>query len=381
MTITLKEVTTLRDLKMFIRFAPKLYTGNPYYVPALFFDELNTLRCDRNPAFEHCQARYWLAYKDGQLAGRVAAILNHRHIEKWGQKYLRFGWLDFVDDPAVSATLMGAVEAWAREAGLEAVHGPLGFTDLDREGMLVEGFEETATLATNYNFPYYPRHLEYLGYTKDTDWVEYEMPVTPEPNPTIARIADLAKRRYKLRLLEACNKRELLRYANELFDILDESYAHLYGTVPLSRKQVEAYVKQYFAFVQPDFVPVVLDEQGRMVAFGITMPSLSKALQASRGELFPFGFLHLLKALKTYETFDLYLVAVRKEYQGKGVNAILMDHMHRVFLRLGVKKVESNPELEGNADVQGQWKYYERRQHKRRRVFLKKLQPLDFNHR
>lgn len=372
MTITLKEVTTLRDLKTFVRFAPKLYAGNPYYVPALFFDELNTLRRDRNPAFEHCEARYWLAYKDGKLAGRVAAILNHKHIEKWGQKYLRFGWLDFVDDVEVSAALLGAVEVWARETGMEAVHGPLGFTDLDREGMLIEGFAEVATLSTNHNFPYYPKHMERLGYAKDTDWVEYEMTVPHEPDATIARIADLAKRRYKLHLLEARNKKELLNYANELFDILDESYAHLYGTVPLARQQVEAYIRQYFGFVQPDFVPVVLDEQGRMVAFGIAMPSLSKALQASRGELFPFGFLHLLKALRTYETFDLYLVAVRKEYQGKGVNAILMDRMNQVFNRLGVKKVESNPELEDNANVQGQWKYYQRRQHKRRRVFIKK---------
>jgi GNAT superfamily N-acetyltransferase len=374
MTVTLKEVANLRDLKTFIRFPVKLYRGSPYYVPALFFDELNTLRRERNPAFEHCEARYWLAYKDGQPAGRIAAILNRKHIEKWGQKYLRFGWIDFVDDPEVSAALLGAVETWGRAAGMDAVHGPLGFTDLDREGMLVEGFEEVATLSTLYNHPYYPQHLESLGYAKDTDWVEYEMTVPNEPDPTIARIADIAQRRYKLRLLEAKDKKELLNYSSELFDILDESYAHLYGTVPLTRKQVDAYVKQYFGFVQPDFVPVVLDENGKMVAFGITMPSLSKALQKSHGDLFPFGFLHLLKALRTFDTFDLYLVAVRQEYQGKGVNAILMDHMNNVFLRLGVKRVESNPELETNANVQGQWKYYQRRQHKRRRVFIKLLE-------
>lgn len=373
MTITIHEVATLRDLKTFIRFPAKLYQGSPYYVPALFFDELNNLRRDRNPAFEHCEARYWLAYQNGKLAGRVAAILNRKHIEKWGQKYLRFGWFDFVDDPEVSSALLGAVETWGRAAGMEAVHGPLGFTDLDREGMLIQGFEEVATLSTNYNFPYYAEHMDRLGYAKDTDWVEYEMTVPDEPDATIARIADIARRRYKLHLLEARNKRELLKYANELFDILDESYAHLYGTVPLTRQQVEAYVRQYFGFVQPDFVPVVLDEAGRMVGFGVTMPSLSKALQRSRGELFPFGFLHLLKALKTFDTFDLYLVAVRQEYQGKGINAILMDRMNRAFNRLGVKKVESNPELETNANVQGQWKYYQRRQHKRRRVFIKKI--------
>jgi hypothetical protein len=373
MTIHLKEVTTRKELQAFIRFPVNLFRNDPHYVPVPFFDELNTLHKGKNPAFEHCQARYWLAYRDGHIAGRIAALLNHKHIEKWGQKYLRFGWIDFIDDEAVSAALLSAIETWARETGMEAVHGPLGFTDMDREGMLIEGFDELATLATIYNHPYYPQHLEKQGYSKDIDWVEYEMTVPVQPEPTIARIAAIAKRRYKLHLLEVHSKKELLKYTDELFDLLDESYAHLYGTVPLTRSQVETYVKQYFGFIQPDFVPVVLDNTGRMVAFGICMPSLSKALQKSRGRLFPFGFLYMLKALKTYDVFDLYLVAVRKEYQSKGVNAILMDRMNEVFLSLGVKKVESNPELETNANVQGQWKYYDRHQHKRRRVFLKKV--------
>jgi GNAT superfamily N-acetyltransferase len=374
MTVTIKEVTTHKELDAFIRFPVGLYRDNPFYVPALSFDERNTLRRDRNPAFEHCEAKYFLAFSGNRIVGRVAAILNHRHIEKWGQKYLRFGWLDFIDDPQVSAALMGAVESWARAVGMDALHGPLGFTDLDREGLLVDGFDELATLSTNYNFPYYPRHLESLGYEKDIDWVEYEMSVPPQPDPAIARIADISRRRYKLHLCEARRKQDLLKYAGDVFDLLDEAYAHLYGTVPLSKRQVDAYIKQYFGFVQPDFVPMVMDEQDRLVAFGITLPSLSKALQKSRGRLFPFGFLHLFKALKTYDVFDLYLVAVRQEYQSKGVNAILMDHMNHVFNRLGVSRVESNPELETNANVQGQWKYYQRRQHKRRRVFLK---PLD----
>jgi len=373
MTVTLREVTHRRDLNTFLRFPYSLYHDNPYWVPALFFDELNTLRKDVNPAFEHCEAKYWLAYRDGKIVGRVAAILNRKHMEKWGQRYMRFGWLDFIDDPDVPAALLEAVEAWARQAGCDAVHGPLGFTDLDREGMLVEGFDELATLSTYYNHPHYPAHLQALGYSKDTDWVEYELIVPPEPEPTIARIADLALRRNRLHLLEARNKKDLLVYAEELFDLLDDTYAHLYGTVPLTRRQVEAYIKQYFGFVEPDFVPIVLDEQGRMIAFGITMPSLSRALQKSGGRLFPFGFVHLLRALKKNDRFDLYLVAVRREYQSKGVNAILMDRMNQVFARRGVKSVESNPELETNANVQGQWKYYQKRQHKRRRVFIKSL--------
>ena len=373
MDIRIREVTTPRDLKAFIKFPFSLYRRNPYWVPSLVSDDYNTLGRDKNPAFEYCQARYWLACRGRRIVGRVAAILNRRHVEKWGQRYLRFGWLDFVDDPAVSEALLQSVEAWGRELGVTAVHGPLGFTDLDREGMLVEGFEELATLATYYNFPYYPTHLERLGYGKDVDWVEYEITVPPEPDPTIARIADLALRRYKLHLLEVRSKNELLPYTHQLFELLQEAYAGLYGFVPLTEKQVEAYISQYFGFVTPDLVPAVLDQDGRMVAFGITMPSLSRALQKAGGRLFPFGFIYLLGALRKNERADLYLVAVRPEYQGKGVNAILMDRMQRVFSRMGVQKVESNPELETNANVQGQWKYYQKRQHKRRRVYIKVL--------
>jgi GNAT superfamily N-acetyltransferase len=371
MDILIKEVITLKELKSFIHFPFELYRGNPYWVPTLMFDELNTLRKDKNPAFEHCKARYWLAYRDGKIVGRVAAILNNRHIEKWGQHYMRFGWIDFIDDPSVSGVLINTVEDWAKEEGMTAIHGPLGFTDLDREGMLVEGFNELATLATIYNHPYYPKHLEKLGYTKDTDWVEYELTVPPEPNETIARIADIALRRNKLHILELHNKKEILKYGKELFQLLDDEYSHLYGTVPLTEKQVEAYIDQYFGFVTPDFVPMIMDQNNRMVAFGVVMPSLSLALQKSKGNLFPLGFVYLLKALKKNNRADAYLVAVRSEYQGKGVNAILMNKMHNVFSKLGITKIETNPELETNLDVQGQWKHYQSRQHKRRRVFIK----------
>lgn len=367
------EVTTKKGINSFIQFPFTIYQGNPYWVPSLRFDELNTLRQDKNPAFEFCEARYWLAYQDGRIVGRVAAILNLRHIEKWGQRYMRFGWLDFIDDLEVSEALLKTVEAWASEAGMEAVHGPLGFTDLDREGMLVDGFEELGTLATYYNHPYYPGHLEKLGYTKDIDWMEYEISVPPEPNETIARIADLAARRYHLSLLKLRNKKEMLPYTKELFQLLQDEYQHLYGFIPMTERQVNAYIDQYFGFVNPDFVPMVMDKDNRMVAFGIVMPSLSLALQKSRGNLFPFGFIHLFRALKKNDRADLLLVAVRSEYQGKGVNAIIMNQMHKVFNKLGITKVESNPELETNQNVQGQWKYYDKRQHKRRRVFIKHI--------
>ncbi|HEY5158423.1 MAG TPA: GNAT family N-acetyltransferase, partial [Anaerolineales bacterium] len=263
--------------------------------------------------------------------------------------------------------------AWAVQTGMTAVHGPLGFTDLDREGMLIQGFDELGTLATIYNYPYYAQHMEKLGYAKDTDWVEYEISAPEGPNETIARIADLSLRRNKLKILELHNKKELLKYGKQLFQLLDDEYKHLYGTVPLTEKQVDAYIDQYFGFVTPDFVPMIMDENDRMVAFGVVMPSLSHALQKSKGELFPFGFIHLLRALKKNDRGDLYLIAVRSEYQGKGLNAILMNRIHGVFSRMGITTVETNPELETNADVQGQWKYYQKRQHKRRRVFIKQL--------
>jgi GNAT superfamily N-acetyltransferase len=373
MSIEIREVKTLGGLKKFIGFPYKLYKKHPYWVPPLFMDEMNTLRKDKNPAFEHCEAKYWLAYRDKKIVGRIAAIINKLYIDKWKNKYARFGWIDFIDDPEVSKALLKTVESWARQKGMTAVHGPLGFTDLDYEGMLIEGFDELGTLATIYNYPYYPEHITQLGYKKDTDWMEYELPVPEEPNEKIARVAEIALRRNKLRLLNARNKKELLKYAKDLFDLIDVAYSNLYGVVPLTEKQVDAYVKQYFGFVRPEFVPVILDEKGKMVAFGVTMPSLSKALQKCRGRILPFGFIHLLNALKKNDRADLYLVAVHPDYQGKGINAVMINEMNLVYKKLGIKKAESNPELETNHLVQAQWKYFPRRQHKRRRCFIKHL--------
>ncbi len=371
--IAIKEVVNLRGLKDFINFPFRLYAGNPYWVPTLRLDDLNTFRRDKNPAFEFCEAKYWLAYKDGRIAGRVAGIINHRHIEKCGQPHMRFGWIDFIDDPEVCKALLKTVEDWARGQGLEAVHGPLGFTNMDRQGMLVEGFEEPGTLATFYNYPYYAEHMQAAGYAKDIDWVEYELRIPRQPDEKIARLAETLLRRYDLRLLEFKHKKDMLLYAGKVFELLQEAYQHLYGFTPLSRRQVDAYIKQYFGFVSPDFAPMVVDAQERMVAFGITLPSLSSALQKSKGRLFPFGFIHLLKALKKNDKGDLYLVAVSHDYQGRGLNAILIKRMIEVFNKYGIKSVESNPELENNYRVQAQWKNFEHRQHKRRRVFIKHL--------
>jgi len=371
MKVDIKEVKSRKDLKAFIRFPSRLYKNNPYWVPPLFMDEYNTLRKDKNPAFDYCEATYWLAYKQGQVVGRIAGIINHQHIKKWQQNYMRFGWIDFIDDRGVSEALLKTIESWALGKGMTAVHGPLGFTDFDHEGMLVEGFEELGTLATIYNYAYYVDHMEKMGYKKDTDWIEFELSVPSLPNEKIARIADIVLRRYNLKILKAKNKKELLPYVRELFQLINETYKHLYGVVPLTDKQIQVYTKQYFGFIKPEFVPIVLDQNNHMVAFGITMPSLSRALQKSKGKLFPFGFIHLLQALRKNDRADLYLVAVKPEFQGKGINAILIHMMNKVYNKLGIIKVESNPELETNLLVQKQWKYFDKRQHKRRRCFIK----------
>lgn len=373
MDVQIKEITTLKDLKAFINFPFSLYRKNSYWVPNLISDDLNTLRKDKNPAFETCQARYWLAYRNGAIVGRVAAIINPPHFERWGQHYMRFGWLDFIDDLQVSTALLQAVEAWAKETGMTAVHGPLGFTDMDREGMLIEGFDELATMATYYNHPYYPAHMEKLGYTKDTDWVEYEISMPAEPDEKVARMAAFVAKRNKFHLLEIRKKKDILKYAHELFELIQSEYKQLYGFVALTPKQVEGYINQYFGFVTPDFVPMVFNEKNEMIAFGVALPSLSRALQKSRGRLFPFGFMYFLNAIKKNDRADLYLVAVKSEYRGSGANALLMNHMYGVFRKLGVKKIETNPELENNLLVQGQWKYFKTRQHKRRRVFIKQI--------
>lgn len=373
MEISLKEITTKRELRSFIRFPHSLPRENNAWVPPLDMDEMNTLHWEINPAFEHCQARYFLAYQNGKAVGRVAIIYNPLHQETWGQNYLRFGWIDFVDDPQVSQALMDQVESWALELGCTAVHGPLGFTDLDREGMLVEGFHELGTLATRHDQPYYYKQLENLGYEKDADWLEHEVDVTGPLNERVSRVAEIARKRYNLRVLDIKHKNQLLPYAHELFEIINEAYSHLYGVVHLTPDQIDAYVKQYFGFVTPPLLPVVVDASGRMVGFTIAMPSLSRALQKGKGKLFPLGFLHLLLALKRFDRVDMYLGAVRPEYQGKGVNAIMMEVFYHAVQKIGVKKLHANPQMESNQPVLDQWEYFNVRQHKRRRVYIKNL--------
>lgn len=374
MAVTITQVTSKRDLKKFIMFPFSLYKGNDCWVPPLLFDEYNTLRKDKNPAFEDAEAEYWLAWKDGKLAGRIAGIIVHKAIKKWGQKNARFGWVDFIDDREVSKALFDTVEAWARSKGMEGIQGPMGFTDLDKEGMLIEGFNELGTLPMIYNHAYYKDHLEALGYVKDVDWLEFEVLAPKEIPEKVRRVNELILKRSNLHLAQAKSAHQVAKkYAHQIFEIIDEAYEHLYGTVPLTEKQVDAYIKQYLSFINLRYTKIIVDDHDRVVGFGIAMPSLSRALQKAQGRLFPFGWIHILKALKNPKIIDLYLVAVRKAYLNRGLNALLLAEVTKNAIEDGVEKAETAGELETNTAVLSMWDAYEKRQHKRRRAYIKKL--------
>ena len=264
MSVIIKEVSSKNDLKKFVQFQYDLYKDNKYWIPPLKRDEITDLSKDKNPAFDFCESKMWLAYKDGKIVGRIAGIINRHYIEKWKDNSARFGWLDFIDDEEVSLKLFGAAESWAKEKGIEHIHGPLGFTDFDPEGTLIEGFDEVSTLGAIYNYPYYPKHIEGLGYVKDTDWVEFQVTGLVEVHEKIARIAEVVKTRVGLRVLEVKKAKDLLPYAHEIFEVINSAYKNLYGFVELSERQIDKYVKQYFGFIKPEYVPVVLDKEGRV---------------------------------------------------------------------------------------------------------------------
>ena len=349
MSITIQEISGTRGLKKFAKFPINLYKGNEYYVPSLVLDEVGTLNSKNNPAFDFCESVYYMAYKDGKPVGRIAGIINHK---------------------------ANAVEKWAKSKGMTEIHGPLGFTDMDPEGTLVEGFDQLSTMSAIYNYPYYPQHIESMGYEKAIDWVEYKIKV-PECVPEKhQRISDIVQRKYNLRILKFKNASDVYKgnYGQKIFDLINDAYADLYGYSTLSQRQIDYYVKMYIPLLRLENVTAIVDEQDDLIAVGIAIPSLSKALQKSRGRLFPFGFIHLLKALKgKNDGVDLLLVAVRPDYQSKGVNALLFSDLIPVFIQNGYKYAESNPELEMNEKVQSQWQYFERQQHKRRRAYTKKI--------
>lgn len=380
MGVEIRKVETASDLKTFIDFHYDLYAGSPYDVPNLYSDDKNTLSRDKNAAFEFCDAEYYLAYKDGKLAGRVAAIINHRVNEHWKVKDVRFGWIDFIDDIDVSRALFDAVAAYGRANGMTAMVGPLGFSDMDPEGMLTWGFDKLGTMATIYNYDYYPRHMEQLGgWNKDNDYVEFFLPVPDEVPEKYAKIAKLVEKRYNLHVKKLTREDVWKRgWGRKLFEIINATYTGLYGFVKLTDKQIDQYVKMYMPMVDLNLVTVIVDgnKNDAVAGMGITIPSLSRALQkCRRGRLLPFGWWHVLRAIKCHKTegVDLLLVGFLPEYRSKGANALLFADLIPRYVDYGFKWGETQVEMESNEGVQGQWGPLNPINHKRRRCYRKSL--------
>lgn len=375
-TIEIRAIKPTRNnLKKFINFGIDLYEGDPYYVPPLVSDDINTLNPKKNPAFDFFDAVYYMAYRDGKPVGRIAGMINNKSNKEHGTLTARFGFMDFIDDTSVSQALIEAVEDWARSKGMKKIIGPLGFTDMDREGLLVDGFEELSTMATNYNYPYYQDHLQRLGYVKESDWIEFLLTVPDRIPERYDRIANIVKEKYNLRVLKYSSRKKVKEeYGRELFRLINKAYKNLYEYSALSERQIEYYISIYLDLLNLDLLTLVVDENDSLIGVGVAMPSMSRGLQKSRGRLFPFGFIPLLKALKgKNDRVDLLLVAVDPEYQNKGVNSLLFQDLIPYFQKLGYKYAETNPEMETNAKVQSQWGYFQPRQHRRRRSYAKNL--------
>lgn len=374
--VEIKEISSKKDIKKFIKFPNKLYKGAPNFIPELMSEEYSMFFPETNFSFEYCKAKFFLCYKDGELAGRVAAIVNENANERWDQKRIRFSRIDFIDDMEVSGALFGAVEDWAKELGLNEVAGPLGFTDLDKEGLLIDGFDRMATSVTIYNYPYYPKHFEAHGYGKDTDWVEYRITVPEKGDKRTERISRIAKKvmeRSNIRFYNIKRIKDAGPIIIQIFSLLNECYKDLYGVVPYSDKIAEDYLRRFQPLLNPDYAKFIVDENDKVVGFGLAAPSLGRAFQKSGGKMLPFGWIHLLKAVKFPKELDLLLVAVHPDYQKAGLAALLMNEITKAAINNGIKFAESQPELEDNKKVQDFWKNYDVEQHKRRRCYLKQL--------
>ena len=378
--VDIKKVTTKKELRQFVQFYYDLYRGNDCAVPFLYFDELATLDRKKNPSFDYCEADFFLAYQEGKVVGRVAAIINRRANERWQSRQVRFGWFDFIDDPAVSAALLKTVENWGRSRGMTEMIGPMGFIDTDREGMLVEGFDELASMYINYNYPYYPQHIERMeGFEKSNDWVEVKVRVPDVVPEKFAKVTEMVRRRYNLKV-HKFTRHELMKQgkAHEIFEVLNMTYQNLYGFCQLTDKQIDKLVNDYIGMADLNLVTGIVDgnDNDKLVGFGITFPSFSRALQKTRdGRLFPFGWWHLVKILKWHKTpiVDLLLIGVLPEYRAKGANGLIFDDLIRQFQRYGFEWADTGPMMETNDGVLSQWQYLESEVHRRHRCYKKML--------
>lgn len=374
--ITIKEVTTKRELRRFVQFGIDLYEGNQYFCPPIILDEINTFNPKGNPALEVCDFIIYLAYRNNEIVGRIVGLINHRANEAWNVKKCRFGWFDFIDDYDVFKALIDAVADWGRHRGMERLNGPVGFTDFDHQGLLLEGFDYNAPMASLYTYPYYIAHYERYGLRKEADWIEYQIQRPTQAPERMRRLVEYVENRHNLHVVKVKNTKELTqRYGYTYFDVLDEAYQKLYNYQPMTPRQKEYYCKMYFPLINFDFVTMVANKDDEIVAVGVGMPSLSAALRKCRGKLFPFGWYHLLKALraKKISDFDLLLIGVRPDYQDKGLTALIFNEMTPHFARYGVERVETTAILETNTKSLANFAEYDRIQHKRRRAYIKEL--------
>lgn len=377
MAVEIREIQpTRRNLLKFVHFPiDTLYRDSEYFVPPLVTDELNTLRPDKNPAFDFCEAVYYLAYRDGKIVGRIASIINHVVNERSNKKEARFSYIDFIDDAEVVDALIDAVTRWGKSKGMEHLTGPLSFTDMDPEGMLIEGYDRVGTSGGIYNYPYYPKHMERLGFVKDADWIEMLITIPKDIPEKMVRISNLVAQRYNLTTIKYTNRKQLVAdYGDAIFKLINVAYDDIFGYSPLSDKQIKHYIKMYLPFLPLKDLALAVDKDTReLIAVGISIPSMAKALIQNRGRLLPMGWKPLLRAFKHNDVVDLMLIAVKPEFQNKGVNSLLFTDLIPCFNEYGYKYAESNRELELNSKVLKQWEYFERDQHKRRRAFTKPI--------
>ncbi len=372
--IEIKEVNSKNDIKKFVDFPHKLYKGNPHFVPFLDIDEINKFDPKKNESFDDCETKCFLAYKEGKLVGRIAGIIQKAFNEKSKEKRVRFSRFDSINDTDVSNALFKAVEDWARAEGMEIIHGPMGYNDLDREGLLIEGFDQMSTFEEQYNFPYYADLIESYGFKKEVDWIEFRLYAPKEVDERIERIADLAAKRYKLKLVVPDSLKGFIKkYKDDFFDTLDAAYSNLYGVVPFNEKMKDAVISQFSLILNKDYVVGVINEEGKLIAFGLAFPSLSESVNKSRGRLLPFGIFRILRQIKTPNSIDLGLIAIRPEYQNKGINAMILSYLIKGMISHGIEYAETNLMLEYNTKIQSQWEIFDYIQHKKRRSYFKTI--------
>ncbi|MEN1785474.1 MAG: GTP cyclohydrolase [Bacteroidota bacterium] len=371
--LTIKEVLSTKDFKAFVHFPFQLYQGNPFWVPPIIKEELDTFDRTKNPAFQSAEARFFLAYHEAKVVGRIAVMLNHIEIEEQGIKKVRFGWFDFVDDLTVSAALLDKVVTIGQEKGMVFMEGPVGFSNLDKVGVLTEGFDHIGTMITWYNHPYYPKHYEAFGLTKAKGYLENKFKAAAADPKLFSKANDIIKKRFQLQALNFTKSQEIMPWVDQMFDLFNESYAKLSSFVKVTDIQKAYFKEKYISFINPEYIKFVVDHRNKLVAFAIVMPSFSEALQKAKGKLFPFGVFHLLRAKKHSKDVIFYLIGIRPDFQNKGVTAIIFNEYYHTFKKRGIVNCIRTPELEENTAIRQMWKHFNPVTHKKRQTYKKSL--------